>query len=121
MLDSVVEELAAAVVMTEANDRKSVDTVRRCLAKLREVVRSDCASEDLIALADACIALETRLKASETETDAEALAALSDAVGRLQSCAAATAKWLKRPPRRHSRVCAQSLGRKFLIWPPILQ
>jgi two-component system chemotaxis sensor kinase CheA len=92
LLDSVVEELAAAVVMTEANDRKSVDTVRRCLAKLREVVRSDCASEDLIALADACIALETRLKASETETDAEALAALSDAVGRLQSCAAATAK-----------------------------
>ena len=92
LLDSVIEELAAAVVMTEANDRESLDTVRRCLQRLRTAVHAGSESEELITLADACIAFETRLGASGAETDAEALSALSQAVAGLQSCAATTAK-----------------------------
>ncbi len=89
LLDSVVEELAAAVVLTETTDRKSVDNVRRCLQKLQETVHAGGESEELIALADSCIALAVRLGAPGAETDAEALSALSQAVGRLQSCATA--------------------------------
>jgi two-component system chemotaxis sensor kinase CheA len=92
LLDSVIEELAAAVVMTEANDRESIDTVRRCLHRLREAVHSRSGSQELLALADACIGLEMRLGASGAKTDAEALRTLSDAVRRLQSCAATTAQ-----------------------------
>jgi two-component system chemotaxis sensor kinase CheA len=92
LLESVIEELAAAVVMTEVNDRESIDTVRRCLHRLRDAVHAGGESGELTALAEACIACEQRLGASGAETDAEALRTLSDAVRRLQSCAATTAK-----------------------------
>jgi two-component system chemotaxis sensor kinase CheA len=92
LLDSVIEELAAAVVMTEANDRESIDTVRRCLHRLREAVHSGSDSGELTALAEACIACEKQIGPLGAEANLDALAALADAVGRLQSCAAATAK-----------------------------
>jgi two-component system chemotaxis sensor kinase CheA len=86
LLDSVIEELAAAVVMTEANDRESIDTVRRCLHRLREAVHSGSDSGELTALAEACIACEKQIGPLGAEANLDALAALSDAVGRLQSC-----------------------------------
>jgi two-component system chemotaxis sensor kinase CheA len=92
LLDSAIEELAAAVVMTDANDQESIDTVRRCLQRLREAVQSGGESEELIARADACIALEKRLGVLGAQADALALGALSDAVGRLQTCVATTAQ-----------------------------
>jgi two-component system chemotaxis sensor kinase CheA len=92
LMDSIIEELAAAVVMTDANDQESIDTVRRCLNKLREAVQAGGEPEELVALAEACLALEMRLGASGAGTDAEDLSALSEAVGRLQVGAAAAAK-----------------------------
>jgi hypothetical protein len=60
LMDSIIEELAAAVVMTDANDQESIDTVRRCLNKLREAVQAGGEPEELVALAEACLALEMR-------------------------------------------------------------
>jgi two-component system chemotaxis sensor kinase CheA len=92
LLDSAIEELAAAVVMTDANDQESIDTVRCCLNKLREAAHSGSESQELVALADACILFEKRLGTSGGESDAETLSALSEAVGRLQAGAVQGAK-----------------------------
>lgn len=105
LLDSVIEELAAAVVMTEANDRESVDTVRHCLHRLREAVHAGDLSDEVIARAEACIGLGIRLGASGAETDAEALRALSDAVRRLQSCVTA------KSPKRASATSTERVTR----------
>jgi two-component system chemotaxis sensor kinase CheA len=92
LLESAIEELAAAVVMTEANDRKSVDTVRHCLHRLRETVHAGDQSDEVIAQAEACFACEKQLGPLGADADALALSELSQAVGRLQSCAATTAR-----------------------------
>ena len=105
LLDSVIEELAAAVVMIDANDLASIDTVLRGLERLREAVHSSNESEELVALADSFIALEKRLGLFDAAADAEALSALSEAVGRLQSCAAKIA-----PSPKQSAPTAKATG-----------
>jgi two-component system chemotaxis sensor kinase CheA len=104
LLDTAIEGLAAAVVMADTSDQESVDTVRRCFEKINEALPGSGASQELVTLANECIALEKRLGLFGAEADSEALVALSEAVGRLQALATAAAK------RAAQAAAAQSKG-----------
>ncbi|HEX7597627.1 MAG TPA: Hpt domain-containing protein, partial [Polyangia bacterium] len=94
-LDLAIEELAAVIVMADANDPESIDSVRRGLEKLHEGLSAGGASPDLAALAVECISLEKRLGLFGAEADTEALNALSEAIGRLQASAVKAANKAK--------------------------
>ncbi len=83
-LDQAIEELATVVVMADADDQESVDAVRRALEKLNAALPGTPLAREISELVRACVDLEKRLGLFGPEADAEALLALSDAVGRLQ-------------------------------------
>jgi len=85
LLDQAIEELATAVVMADADDPESIDAVRRGLEKLNTALPGAQLSAELSELVKTCVTLEKRLGLFGPEADAEALIALSDAVGRLQT------------------------------------
>jgi two-component system, chemotaxis family, sensor kinase CheA len=84
LLDQAIEELATVVVMADADDTESVDAVRRSLEKLNTALPDSQLSPEIAELVQTCVSLEKRLGLFGPEADAEALIALSDAVGRLQ-------------------------------------
>jgi two-component system, chemotaxis family, sensor kinase CheA len=104
--DLAIEELAAVIVMADANDPESIDSVRRGLEKLHEGLSASGASSDLSALAVECIALEKRLGLFGSEADTEALNALSEAIGRLQSSAVKAAHKAKAAQAKASQTSA---------------
>jgi two-component system chemotaxis sensor kinase CheA len=80
-----IEELATVVVMADADDQESVDAVRRSLEKLNTALPGSQLPAEIDELVKTCVSLEKRLGLFGPEADAEALIALSDAVGRLQA------------------------------------